>query len=49
MNYGIDRGTASRIIDEIRPDIKELPSPETKEAKRKRLVVDAKIKEKFSR
>jgi hypothetical protein len=45
--FGIDRGTASRIIDEIRPDINELPYPETKEAKRKRLVVEKRLKKNF--
>ena len=45
--FGIDRGTASRIIDEIRPDIKELPYPENKEAKRKRLVVEKRLKKNF--
>ena len=45
--FGIDRGTVNRIIDEIRPDIKELPYPETKEAKRKRLVVEKRLRKNF--
>tara|TARA_R110000744_G_scaffold90352_2_gene175455 strand:+ start:697 stop:4686 length:3990 start_codon:yes stop_codon:yes gene_type:complete len=45
--FGIDRKTVNRIINELRPDIRKLPYPENKEAKRKRLVVEKRLKKNF--
>ena len=41
--FGIDRGTAGNIIDDIRPDIKDLPYKATKETLRKAAVVKKNI------